>query len=102
MQSTLDCTLFLGNRKRSSCQGERSLIDMEMLQEDILLQLVGTPFEMRSLPAESIYNPYHRYEVVEPIKVQAGKVAPWFDQPGGGTQYRHPEAILDLLEKRCN
>jgi hypothetical protein len=27
------------------------------------------------------------YEVVKPFEVDAGKAAPWFGQPGGGTQF---------------
>ncbi|MQA81751.1 MAG: DUF4237 domain-containing protein [Streptosporangiales bacterium] len=30
---------------------------------------------------------YHQYEVVRPFKVDAGEVAPWFEQTGGGVQY---------------
>ena len=26
----------------------------------------------------------HAFEVVEPINVKAGKIAPWFDESGGG------------------
>ena len=29
----------------------------------------------------------HAFEVVEPINVKAGKIAPWFDESGGGIQY---------------
>lgn len=34
-------------------------------------------------------RPYHEYEVVRPLprSVQQGDIAPWFEQPGGGTQY---------------
>jgi hypothetical protein len=32
--------------------------------------------------------PYYRYEVLKPLRVAAGKTAPWFDQPGGGIQYK--------------
>ncbi|MED4130159.1 TNT domain-containing protein [Shouchella miscanthi] len=30
---------------------------------------------------------YYRYEVLKPLEVDGGKIAPWFDRPGGGTQY---------------
>jgi len=31
--------------------------------------------------------------------VEAGKITPWFDQPGGGTQHKIPMPIQELLDK---
>ena len=31
--------------------------------------------------------------------VQAGKAAPWFDQPGGGMQYKTGERVQMLVER---
>ena len=59
----------------------------------------GTPFKMRSLPARNINSPYNVYEVVKPIEVHGGKIAPWFDQTGGGTQYMFKQSISELLEQ---
>ena len=54
----------------------------------------GTPFEQRALPPSSVGSGYTQYEVVKPLpdSVVQGDVAPWFEQPGGGTQYMfdHP------------
>lgn len=49
----------------------------------------GTPFGQRALPPSDIGREYHRYEVVRPLppEVTQGEIAPWFNQPGGGTQY---------------
>ena len=33
---------------------------------------------------DRINNAYSVFEVVEPINVKAGKIAPWFDESGGG------------------
>ncbi|MGE2718429.1 glycohydrolase toxin TNT-related protein [Mycolicibacterium celeriflavum] len=54
----------------------------------------GTPFAELSLPVESAAKPYYRYVVDDPTALPPGwsleqsQVAPWFHQPGGGTQYR--------------
>jgi RHS repeat-associated protein len=58
----------------------------------------GTPFGQRSLPAHyENTQPYNTYEVVSPIEVQAGPAAPWFGQPGGGTQYQLPDSVGNLI-----
>lgn len=36
----------------------------------------------------SEYPLYNEYEIRRPFPVREGKVAPWFDRPGGGTQYK--------------
>ena len=58
----------------------------------------GTPYEQRSLAPGSENSPYNIYEVVRPFDVKAGTVAPWFDQPGGGTQYKLPMSIQELID----
>ena len=82
----------------------------------------GTPFAERALPPQSLdtyhsspptyhYN-YHLYKVVKAFKVDAGPVAPWFGQKGGGLQYvtcfttdfTHPcgsPNVEDLLAKNA-
>jgi hypothetical protein len=55
----------------------------------------GTPFAQRALPPSVLsttdqrypYN-YHRYQVAKPFRVRAGLVAPAFEQPGGGIQFK--------------
>ncbi|PTY82163.1 TNT domain-containing protein, partial [Heyndrickxia sporothermodurans] len=47
----------------------------------------GIPYEQRALALHSDDAPYHKYEILEEFDVEAGKIAPWFDRPGGGTQY---------------
>lgn len=42
---------------------------------------------------------YKEYVVLKPIKgIQKAEVAPWFDMPGGGTQFKLPE-IIDVLKE---
>ena len=48
----------------------------------------GTPLGQRSLAPGSAAGEYSIYEIIKPLPVESGKTAPWFDQAGGGTQYR--------------
>ncbi|MGH3878648.1 MAG: TNT domain-containing protein [Actinophytocola sp.] len=73
----------------------------------------GTPFPERGLPPDNLFDErdpsrpgvtpgapapsYHRYEVVQPIPVWAGPIAPAMGQPGGGTQFYMPNAVVDLV-----
>ena len=54
----------------------------------------GTPYAQRALPPTNLntfddhypYN-YRQYVVEKPFEVEVGPIAPWFGQPGLGTQY---------------
>ena len=47
---------------------------------------LGTPFSMRSQPPSDIGREYHQYRVLRPLdSALEGLVAPWFNQPGGGS-----------------
>ena len=52
----------------------------------------------RAVPYDRLKMPYYRYEVVKPLRVQAGKAAPWFDQPGGGMQYKTALPVRALVD----
>jgi hypothetical protein len=41
--------------------------------------------------------PYARYEVVKEFSAHEGVAAPWFDEPGGATQFRTDKPIADLV-----
>lgn len=44
-------------------------------------------------------KPYRKYRVIKEISgVKEGAAAPWFGQPGNGTQYKLPASIDDLVE----
>jgi len=61
----------------------------------------ATPYAARAIPPENLvphpssptvvndFHPfnYYRYEVVKPFAVDAGQIAPAFEQPGAGIQY---------------
>ena len=59
----------------------------------------GVPYTERSLPLGTDKKPYTVFEVVKPIEVQAGKIAPWFGEKGGGIQYEFSQKISELLEQ---
>lgn len=72
------------------------------------LSPLGTPFSSRALPPSNLNTPqnaplanYHTYCVVKPFTVDSGPIAPWFAQPGMGTQFKLnatylPQAGSDL------
>ncbi|MDU0073675.1 MULTISPECIES: glycohydrolase toxin TNT-related protein [Bacillus] len=52
----------------------------------------GIPYEQRALALHSDEADYYVYEVLRPFEVDGGKIAPWFDRPGGGTN------ILNIMK----
>lgn len=58
----------------------------------------GVPIEKRALAPGTEAEPYHVYEVLKPLDAQGGKAVSWFDQPGGGTQFRFYKPIQELLD----
>ncbi|PHM62941.1 filamentous hemagglutinin [Xenorhabdus ishibashii] len=56
----------------------------------------GTPYEQRALAPGARAEKYYEYEVIKPLPVLQGKIAPAFEHPGGGMQ------ILPALEERVN
>lgn len=58
----------------------------------------GETFSTRALPYDPSKMPYKKYEVLRDLPVTEGKIAPFFDQPGGGTQYVTEKSIQQLLD----
>jgi hypothetical protein len=52
----------------------------------------------RAVPYDRLKMPYYRYQVVKSLRVKAGPAAPWFDQPGGGVQYRTAVPVQALID----
>ncbi len=52
------------------------------------LSPVNTPLEQRALPPGKQADPYEQYSVLKPFTVVEEKIAPAFNQPGGGVQMR--------------
>lgn len=59
----------------------------------------GTPMMARSLPPGIIGQPLRTFEVVKPFEVEAGTVAPSFEQLGFGTQFTTPVPLQTLLDR---
>lgn len=71
------------------------------------LSPLGAPYIARALPPSNLnaepgaqypFN-YHVYEVTKEFEVRMGPIAPWFEQPGMGTQYLADMPVLQLVEK---
>ncbi|KAK7413364.1 hypothetical protein QQX98_007741 [Neonectria punicea] len=70
----------------------------------------AAPYSQRALPPSNLdTNPsspdfpysYHVYQVIKPLAVVGGPIAPWFGQPGLGAQFYTGEVgnIMALIEK---
>ena len=57
----------------------------------------GTPSQMLALPYDKIGQVPVYLQVQQPLQVLAGKVAPWFGQMGGGTQYVLNSSVQQLI-----
>ncbi|MEG0672338.1 TNT domain-containing protein, partial [Clostridium sp.] len=56
----------------------------------------GTSYDERALPPFTQGQDCIKYEVLRPIDVKSGTIAPWFNKPGKGRQYFTDFTILDL------
>ena len=76
-----------------------TLIDRYGYDSGTFVSPKGIPYTERSLPIGTDQKPYTVFEVVKPVEVQAGKIAPWFGEKGGGIQYEFSQKISDLLQQ---
>jgi hypothetical protein len=59
-----------------------------------------SPYASRAIPPQNLVgNPaagcnYHDYKVLKPLRVDAGPVAAWFAQPGGGLQFQLDSTLI--------
>ncbi|KKK15211.1 hypothetical protein P175DRAFT_0511463 [Aspergillus ochraceoroseus IBT 24754] len=66
---------------------------------------LGAPYIERSLPPSNLatydgnypFN-YHVYQVTKEFVVGLGPIAPWFEQPGMGTQFVASTSVMNLIE----
>lgn len=56
----------------------------------------GTLFEHRGLPESFRQAPRMTYEILKELPATSGIAAPWFDQPGGGTQHKLDMSVFEL------
>ncbi|MBA4123983.1 MAG: TNT domain-containing protein [Acidobacteria bacterium] len=88
---------FAGVPKRITLK-PGTLIDRYGVEGGKYVSPKGTTYPERALAPGSKTKPYHIYEVVKPIEGLGGKVVPWFDEPGGGIQYKFDKTIKQLLD----
>ncbi|RAH60013.1 hypothetical protein BO85DRAFT_511136 [Aspergillus piperis CBS 112811] len=66
---------------------------------------LGTKYSARAIPPKNLikypnspqFN-YYVYKVKQPLIAQKGDIAPWFGQPGGGTQYYVASGLENLVK----
>ncbi|MBC1487402.1 ribonuclease YeeF family protein [Listeria seeligeri] len=81
-------------------------IDRYGTPEGAFLAPESDPYTSRALAPHSEDAPYYVYEVIDDFDVTSGEIAPWFSQPGGGTQFikyhsnGKPFSIEELLENK--
>ncbi|WP_246284700.1 TNT domain-containing protein [Gordonia asplenii] len=65
----------------------------------------GASYTSRALPPANLSNVescnYHIYEVIKPMKVYRGPIAPWFGQRGGATQFQASPVLIDPASADC-
>ncbi|GJJ70337.1 hypothetical protein EMPS_02686 [Entomortierella parvispora] len=85
---------------------EGTLLDRFGSEYGSFLSPAEAPYPQRSIPPSNLDAPkdqplypfnYHVYKVIKPFDVEAGPIAPYFGQPGAGTQYHTFSNIMKLL-----
>ncbi|MER5263925.1 TNT domain-containing protein [Actinosynnema sp. NPDC002837] len=93
-------------RRETLDQGER--IDRYGSEYGAFLAPEGLPYTSRSIPPQNLVGTpaencnYHVYLVSRDFDVDAGPIAPWFAQSGGGTQYQLNRAFVPDAPERLN
>lgn len=89
---------FVGEPKKITLKAGSIVLDRYGGERGTFVAIYGTALEMRALPRGSRKNTeYHIYIITEDLEgVLAGKTAPWFNQKGGGMQFKLPDKIVNL------
>lgn len=56
-------------------------------------------FEQRSLPRTTDKKQFHKLRLLKDMPVEEAIIAPWFGQPGGGTQYKISNEIFAQFDE---
>lgn len=56
----------------------------------------NTPYAARALPYDPAKLPHTVYVIQKPLTVEECTAAPWFDEPGGGIQFKAAEPAAQL------
>ncbi|CAM6122119.1 unnamed protein product [Calypogeia fissa] len=87
-----------------------ALVDRFGSEYGEFMSAADAPYTQRALPPSNLdtsasapdypYN-YHIYQVIKPLTVVGGPIAPWFGQPGLGAQFYTGDTgnVLDLIAK---
>jgi filamentous hemagglutinin family protein len=59
---------------------------------------VGTPLDQRAMAPGAEKDQLTKYKILKELPVSSGEIAPWFDQPGGGTQYKAEHSAKWLVD----
>lgn len=60
----------------------------------------GTSISERAMAPNSDFSKYNKYVVAREMPVRKGKIAPWFDQPGGGIQYQIDPGFVSSIKSK--
>lgn len=60
----------------------------------------GTSIPERAMAPNSDFSKYNKYVVAREMPVLKGKIAPWFDQPGGGIQYQIDPGFVETIRAK--
>lgn len=87
---------------------EGEVIDRYGSEYGAFLAPRGLPYATRSIPPQNLVGTpakrcnYHVYRVIAEFDVDAGPIAPWFGQVGGGTQYQLRGALVPGAPERLD
>lgn len=59
---------------------------------------IGESKEMRAMSPNSDFKNHSQYEILMDLPVLKGKIAPWFDQPGGGIQFKLDPSFVEQIK----
>ncbi|KAG0028659.1 hypothetical protein BGZ82_008328 [Podila clonocystis] len=102
---------FVVSTSNMSIKGNATLLTGTMVdrfgsERGFFLSPAEAPYPQRAIPPSNLDTPkdqplypynYHVYRVVKPFVVEAGPIAPYFGQPGAGTQYHTFSNITTLI-----
>lgn len=60
----------------------------------------GTSIPERAMAPNSDFSKYNKYVVAREMPVRKGKIAPWFDQLGGGIQYQIDPGFVETIRAK--
>ena len=89
---------FVGEPKKITLKAGSVVLDRYGGEGGTFVATYGTALEMRALPRNSRKDfEYHIYIVIKDLEgVFVGETAPWFEQKGGGVQFKLPDRIKNL------